>query len=339
MITLKEHPYKITNEIISLVSEISELIGRATVSSQLDKNPTLRRRNRIHTIYSSLAIEQNTLSLEQVTDVINGKRIIAPPKDIEEVKNAYEIYELLDTLDPYSMDDLLKAHGVMMRGLTAESGEFRSGAVGVVDAKTGAVIHLGTLPQYVPQNVENLLSWARESELHMLIKSCVFHYEFELIHPFSDGTGRIVRIWQTLMLSKHNPIFAWLPVESMIHDHQEEYYKAINYCNNVCESTAFITFMLEMIKAALEETTVHTDQVSDQVTDQDVTPVKRLMTALGNDTLSCAQLMERLNISHRPTFRKNYLNPALEKKLIERTVPDKPNSRNQKYRKCKGATD
>ena len=127
MITLKEPPYKITNEIISLVSEISELIGRATVSSQLDKNPTLRRRNRIHTIYSSLAIEQNTLSLEQVTDVINGKRIIAPPKDIEEVKNAYEIYELLDTLDPYSMDDLLKAHGVMMRGLTAESGEFRSG--------------------------------------------------------------------------------------------------------------------------------------------------------------------------------------------------------------------
>ena len=255
MITLKEPPYKITNEIISLVSEISELIGRATVSSQLDKNPILRRRNRIHTIYSSLAIEKNTLSLEQVTDVINGKRIIAPPKDIEEVKNAYEIYEFLDTLDPHSMDDLLKAHGVMMRGLTAESGEFRSGAVGVADAKTSAVVHLGTLPQYVPQNVENLLSWARESELHMLIKSGVFHYEFELIHPFSDGNGRIGRLWHTLMLSKHNPIFAWLPVESMIHDHQEEYYKAIDYCNNVCESTAFITFMLEMIRSALTEST------------------------------------------------------------------------------------
>ena len=164
-------------------------------------------------------IEQNTLSLEQVTDVINGKRIIAPPKDIEEVKNAYEIYELLDTLDPYSMDDLLKAHGVMMRGLTAESGEFRSGAVGVADAKTSAVVHLGTLPQYVPQNVENLLSWARKSEFHMLIKSYLFHYEFQLIHPFSDGNGRIGRLWHTLMFSKYNPIFAWLPVESMIHDH------------------------------------------------------------------------------------------------------------------------
>ena len=285
--------------------------------------------------------------MEQVTDVINGKRIIAPPKDIEEVKNAYEIYELLDTLDPYSMDDLLKAHGVMMRGLTTESGGhaaaggsdeafgktevcrrvcdcsqdfytsgFRSGVVGVVDAKTGAVVHLGTLPQYVPQDVETLLSWARESELHMLIKSCVFHYEFELIHPFSDGNGRIGRLWHTLMLSKHNPIFAWLPVESMIHDHHDEYYKVINYCNNVCESTAFITFMLEMIRSALTEST---NGISEKVSEI-MSELEQQRFAIINEyllrhgTINGKEASEILNVSERTAQR--LLNKAERSGLI-----------------------
>lgn len=250
---MKNPPFKITNEIIDMIAETAELTGRIAVTSQLDKKPMLRRKNRIRTIYSSLAIEQNTLSIEQVTAVLDGKRIIAPPKDIEEVKNAYEIYELLDTLNPYSSADLLKAHGVIMRGLTTESGEYRSGAVGVVDSSTGKIIHFGTLPQYVPEAVENLLKWAEETTVHMLIKSCVFHYELELIHPFADGNGRIGRLWHTLMLSKWNPIFAWLPVESIIHSRQDEYHKAINYCNNVCDSTAFIVFMLDVIIDALTE--------------------------------------------------------------------------------------
>ena len=182
----KQPPFQITNKIIDDVAKISEQIGRLSARNHLSANPNLRRTNRIRTIYGSLAIEQNTLSLEQVTAVLNGKHVLAPPKDIAEVKNAYEIYERLDELDPYSVDILLMAHGIMTRGLVVESGMFRTRPVGVVN-QDGQVVHLGTLPQYVPDLVVELLDWTKHSDLHMLIKSCVFHYEFELIHPFADG--------------------------------------------------------------------------------------------------------------------------------------------------------
>lgn len=248
----KKPPFEITNTILDEIAEIAELVGHVNASFGLSTNPTLRRTNRIRTIYSSLAIEQNTLSLEQVTAVLNGKHVIAPPKDIAEVKNAYEIYEIMDSLDPYSVDDLLRAHGVMTKGLIEESGCFRSRPVGVVD-KQGNILHFGTLPDYVPGLVTELLEWVRDSEFHMLIKSCVFHYELELIHPFSDGNGRIGRLWHTLLLNQWKPMFAWLPVESMIHDRQDEYYQAINRSNNEAESTVFIEFMLSAIKEALLE--------------------------------------------------------------------------------------
>lgn len=246
----KQPPFQITNTIIDHVAEIAELVGRLSLSSHLSSNPTLRRTNRIRTIHGSLAIEQNTLSLEQVTAVLNGKHVLAPPKDIAEVKNAYEIYERLDELDPYSVDDLLTAHGIMTRGLVEESGVFRSRPVGVVDQE-GHVLHFGTLPQYVPSLVEELLDWTKSSDLHMLIRSCVFHYELELIHPFADGNGRVGRLWHTLLLSKWNPAFAWLPVESIIYDNQQDYYAAINASNDAGESTVFIEFMLSAIKASL----------------------------------------------------------------------------------------
>ncbi len=248
----KKPPFEITTAILDEIAEIAELVGRISVSSGLSANPALRRTNRIRTIYSSLAIEQNTLSLDQVTAVLNGKHIIAPPKDVTEVKNAYEIYEMMDSLDPYSVDDLLRAHGVMTRELVEESGCFRSCPVGVVD-KQGNVLHFGTLPDYVPGLVMELLDWVRDSDFHMLIKSCVFHYELELIHPFADGNGRIGRLWHTLLLTRWKPIFAWLPVESIIHDRQDEYYHAINRSNNEAESTAFIEFMLSAIREALIE--------------------------------------------------------------------------------------
>ena len=259
---MKQPPLQITNKIVDYVAEIAELVGSLSLSSRLSGNPTLRRTNRIRTIHGSLAIEQNTLSLEQVTAVINGKQVLAPPKDIAEVKNAYEIYEHMDRLDPYSVDDLLAAHGVMTRGLIGESGVFRSKPIGVVDQE-GHILHFGTLPQYVPGLVEELLAWTKNSDLHMLIRSCVFHYELELIHPFADGNGRIGRLWHTLLLSKWNSAFAWLPVESIIHANQQGYYDAINASNDAGESTVFIEFMLSAIKTSLIEAINVSDEMSD----------------------------------------------------------------------------
>ena len=260
-------PFEITNTMIHEVAEIAELVGKLTSTNQLSTNPILRKTNRIRTIHGSLAIEQNTLSLEQVTAVLNGKQVLAPPKDIAEVKNAYEIYERLDELDPYSVDDLLTAHGIMTRGLIEESGVFRSRPVGVVDQE-GHVLHLGTLPNYVPDLVMKLLDWVKDSDIHMLIRSCVFHYELEVIHPFADGNGRIGRLWHTLLLSKWNPVFAWLPVESMIHARQPEYYAAINASNDSVESTVFIEFMLSAIKASLIDAINTSDEMSDETMDK-----------------------------------------------------------------------
>ena len=250
--TNKKPPFEITGEMLNDVIAISELVVKASTSDLKFPSPLLRRSNRIRSVYSSLAIEQNTLTLDQVTAVLNGQRVIAPPKDILEVRNAFEIYEHMDELDPYSIESLLYAHGVLTKGLIGESGEFRSRAVGVVD-KDGNILHFGTLPAYVPGLVEELLRWTESADYPMLIKSCVFHYEFELIHPFADGNGRLGRLWHTLLLSQWNPIFAWLPIESMIHDHQAEYYAAINRSNAEGESTAFLTFMLTIIRDSLEE--------------------------------------------------------------------------------------
>ena len=262
----KKPPFEITNSILDKIAEIAELVGQVSATSGLTTNPMLRRTNRIRTIYSSLAIEQNTLSLDQVTAVLDGKRVLAPPKDIAEVKNAYEIYDMMESLAPYSVDALLDAHGVMTRGLVEESGCFRSRPVGVVD-KQGNILHFGTLPAYVPGLTMELLDWVRDSDYHMLIKSCVFHYELEVIHPFSDGNGRIGRLWHTLLLTQWKPLFAWLPVESMIHDRQDEYYAAINQSNFEGESTVFIEFMLSAIKEALLDA-IDTGAAENMTTDE-----------------------------------------------------------------------
>ena len=329
-------PFHMTDKMTSLIAEISEQVGRITVLQEGTISPHLRRENRIRTIHSSLAIEHNSLSLEQVTAILDGKRILGNPNEIKEVQNAYEAYELMLRLAPSSVDDLLKVHKLMMNGLVLENGKFRSGGVGVFDGEM--LIHMAPPAEFVPKHIHNLFAWYQQSELHPLIKSAVFHYEFEFIHPFADGNGRMGRMWHSLLLGKWKELFFWLPIEELIQSRQKEYYDALGAADKQANSAGFVELILEIIRDSLKEATVvgrSTGQDSDQVTDQDKTPTERLLSVLGNDTLSAAELMERLGLSHRPTFRKNYLNPALEQNLIERTIPDKPNSKNQKYRKRK----
>ena len=317
-------PFEINNRIISLVADISELAGKATASSQLDKNPQLRRKNRIKTIHGSLAIENNTLTVEQVTAVLNGKTVLAPPKDIEEVKNAFEIYELLDTLNPCSEADLLKAHSVLMRKLVYGAGEYRTKPVGVINSNTGEILHLGALPAVVPQLMTDLLSWLEESDVHPLMKACVFHYEFEVIHPFLDGNGRLGRLWHTLILSKWNPIFAYIPIESIIYENQSEYYSVINKCNEKANSTEFIVLMLELIKKALSDI----DLTCSNGTSRG--QVDKLLEFC-KIPRSRREMQEFVGIEGRKAFNNNFLNPLLEQGKLQMTIPDKPNSRNQKY--------
>ncbi len=318
--------YTITDKIVNLTAEISELVGVITVKNNINANPKLRRDNRIRTIHATLAIENNSLSLEQVTDVIDGKRVLGKPYEIQEVKNAYKAYERLLQYNPYSALDLLDAHRLLMTGLIQETGVFRQGGVGVFAGER--LVHMASPAKQVPQLITELLQWTEKARLHPLIKSCVFHYEFEFIHPFADGNGRMGRMWQTLLLAKWKPFFAWLPVETLIRERQDEYYRALALSDKNADAQPLAEFLLQVILAALKEL-AETEQVSEQATVQ----VRRLLEALGTDTLSGRELMKRLDLKHRPTFRNNYLVPALEQKLITMTVPDKPNSSKQKYRR------
>jgi len=325
--------YTITDELLTLTTKIAAKVDVLTIRSGMELSPKLRRANRIRTIHSSLAIENNSLSIGQVTAVLDGKRVLAPPQDICEVQNAFQVYNCLLEFNPYDVMDLLSAHRILMQDLVSEPGQFRPGNIGVVRGKE--VVHIAPPPDNVTGLMADLLRWVEGAEVHPLIKSCVFHYEFEVIHPFSDGNGRMGRMWQTLLLFKWKEILAWLPVETIVYDRQEEYYAAIGSSNDADDCTAFIRFMLQAIWDSLEVYS-SSDQVSDQDSDQDSDQVsdqvKQLLGVLGIDTMSAAELMGALNLKHRPTFRKNYLHPAIGQGLIEMTLPDTPNSRYQQYR-------
>jgi len=242
-------PFTVSAKAINLIAKISGQLERYAIRMEQEDTLRLRRANRIKTIHSSLAIEGNTLSEGEVQAVLEGKKVVAPLKEIQEVKNAIKTYELYPKLNPFSIQDLLLAHGTMMSGLVDEAGMFRKGGVGVFDGDKP--IHIAPPADRVRDLMSNLFGWLENADDHLLIRSCVFHYEFEFIHPFADGNGRIGRLWQSLILGRLNPIFEHLPVENMVYSNQQAYYHAINRSSDLGDSGPFIDFMLEEILNAL----------------------------------------------------------------------------------------
>ncbi len=281
----KYPPFKITADILTLSQQISRELGRISGSKKENVAVILRRINSIKTIQASLAIEGNTLSIDQISAIFEGKRVIGPKRDIEEAKNALEVYSQLSSFNPLLIKDLLKAHSIMMKNLLSEAGRFRSSGVGVFNGSR--VVHMAPSAKMVAQLIEKLFVFLNDtSELPWLIKACIFHYELEFIHPFSDGNGRIGRLWQHLLLLKEDPIFEYVPVETLVRDNQQEYYSILGLCDSEGESTKFIVFSLEQIKAALLSFQSQTTRV--------VGPEERLAFA-------------RFKLSAKKFSRKDYL--------------------------------
>lgn len=321
-------PFTITNRMLMLVAQISEKTGRISNYRDFESKPHLRRNNRIHSIHSSLAIEANSLSIDEVKGVIAGKTVYGPQKEIQEVKNAYQAYDMIGDFDPYSVSDLTRLHGIMTYLTVQESGVFRIGNEGVF--KGNRCIFMAPPPYLVSGLIDDLFGWLNRSvnTVHPLILSSVFHYEFVFIHPFSDGNGQMARLWQTALLSMWNPVFQYLPLESRIHEFQDEYYEAIDACHSMGKSDIFIEFMLDKINLTL-------DQALAQITGDDAylsEPVRRLLEIMEYDTpYTSSQIMSLLGLKSKENLRKLYIGPALEKGLIVMGLPDKPTSRNQTY--------
>jgi Fic family protein len=321
-------PYTITDSMLDRVAEISEKLGKISVSQGLEAKPHLRRNNRIKSIHSSLSIEANSLSLGQVRDVIGGKKVIGEQREIQEVKNAYAAYEQIGKFDPYSMDDLKALHGVMTRYVVEESGFFRTGEEGVFSGDK--CVFMAPPAKLVTGLMEELFSWMNRAKgsVHPLILSAVFHYEFVFIHPFADGNGRMARLWHTAILSEWKPIFEYIPLESQIEKFQDEYYKAIAACHKEGRSDTFIEFMLRQIDNVLDELTEQMALADNQLP----LLVKKLTDCMEYDIpYTAAELMQKLNLKSRNALRNNYLSPAMRLGLVTMTIPDKPNSRNQRY--------
>lgn len=244
-------PFHLSHAMLSKVAEIGEWLGRWKQANYAGLVPHLRRGNRIRTIQASLAIEQNSLSLEQVTAVLDGKPVLGPPREIQEVRNAFAAYEALADWNPSRLDDLLAAHGLLLQGLADDAGRLRQGGVGIYRGEQ--LVHMAPPPSQVPRLVDALLGWLATTDAHPLIASSAVHYELEFIHPFSDGNGRIGRLWQTLMLSRWQPILAYLPVETVIRGRQDSYYRILGEADAAADCSGFILFMLDALATALRE--------------------------------------------------------------------------------------
>ena len=323
-------PFEITQIMLKRVADISEKVTKLDNFSNLNKKTYLRKQSKIKSVHSSLAIENNKLTKEQVRDIIDGKLVLGSKKEIQEVKNAYNAYEIMKDVNPYSIKDLKKVHGIMTYLTVLDSGEFRKGNEGVFDGEK--CIFMCPPPENISYLMERLFYWlkANQNKIHPLILSSVFHYEFVFIHPFSDGNGRTVRLWQNILLCNWKEIFEYLPIESRIYKYQEEYYKTIDNCNKKGSSTEFIEFMLKMIDETLDEalTTPSTP------INQETININKLLDCLEkNVPLTANEIMKKLNIKSKNTLRNQYLHPAIKQGLIKLIIPDKPNSSKQMYYK------
>lgn len=280
------------------------------------------------TYKSSLRIEANSLSLSEVRDVINGHLVLGDQKEIQEVKNAYEAYEKISEINPTSISDLKKIHGIMTYKTVNESGVFRKGEEGVFSGDE--CIFVAPPPNMVSGLIKDLLSWVKKNEgvVHPLIVAAVFHYEFVFIHPFADGNGRMARLWHTAILYRWKNIFEYIPLESQIEKFQSEYYDAIAKCHVNGNSNLFIEFMLDMLNQILDEVILQIHKSNADTSEY----VKRMLDVMEFDVpYTSNALMDALGLKSKETLRKNYINPAIELGLIRMTLPDKPNSKNQRY--------
>ena len=322
-------PYTITPAILSRVAEIAGEVGRLGALEGLPNVPKLRRDNRIRSIQASLAIENNTLSLDQVTAVLAGKRVLGPAREIQEVKNAFAAYEAMAGWNPAAAKDLLAAHRLMLEGLVDGAGKFRSRGVGIAQGKQ--LVHLAPPADRVPGLMKDLLGWLKRSDAHPLVAGCVFHYELEFIHPFADGNGRMGRLWQTLILSRWDPLFAFLPVETVIRAQQADYYRVLGTCDKAGNSTAFIEFLLAALLTALREAAT-SRPIGEQVDEQLREQVGLILKACAQGPRTKAQLLASAGLANAYLNYKRHIQPLLQAGLLEMTLPDKPTSRLQKYR-------
>lgn len=313
-------PFEITSKIIELISNISEKIGEINYLQDNPYHIRLRKENRIKTIHSSLAIENNSLSLKQITAIIEGKHVLGNPNEIKEVKNSIQAYDLLLSLNPYNEKDLLKAHKLMMQDLVERNGKYRTDGVGIFDGEK--VVHLAPPADRVPELMFNLFKWLKESDVHPLIKSCVFHYEFEFIHPFQDGNGRMGRLWQTVILKEWKEIFAWLPVETLIKEKQKEYYSVLGASDSDVNSTKFIEFMLALILNTIEEIISTEKKVTQKVTVKVTVNQQKILNLLKqNPFITQEELSKVIGIARKSIILN--MKKLQEAGLIKRIGADK----------------
>lgn len=322
-------PYTITDKMLNYVSEIMKKVGEANYFESLNRYPELRRKTRIKSIHSSLAIENNQLSLFQVEDVINGKPVIGEQKDIQEVKNAYEAYEQIDKINPYSVEDLKKIHKTLTSLIEKDAGKFRNHGECVRDGER--IIFVAPPENMVNPLMNQLFDWMRKSKetVNPLILSCIFHYEFVFIHPFHDENGRTARLWQTAILSHWEKAFTYLPIESMIKKNQEEYYTAIQNCNNVGKSNEFIEFMLKIISETIDEMMNSKEMKDKSYLLLSESESKVLECIKRNVIIGAKDIIEQTKLSDstvRRILRKFLINEKIE------TTNDNEKSPNKKYK-------